>query len=136
MEIDVITTIQRNPKLESVRSVAVIVAHPDDETLWAGGLILSHPEWSLRIASICRGDDADRAPKFQKVLARLNAEGGMANLDDGPEQTPLSDHMLRETVLSLLPERDYDLIITHAPCGEYTRHRRHEEVSRDRKSVV
>jgi LmbE family N-acetylglucosaminyl deacetylase len=23
---------------------AVIVAHPDDETLWAGGLMLMHPE--------------------------------------------------------------------------------------------
>ena len=23
----------------------MIVAHPDDETLWAGGTILKHPEW-------------------------------------------------------------------------------------------
>ncbi len=34
------------------------------------------------------------------------------------------------TILALLPERDYDLLLTHAPCGEYTRHRRHEEVSK------
>jgi len=27
----------------SAKTVAIIVAHPDDETLWAGGTILSHP---------------------------------------------------------------------------------------------
>ncbi len=30
----------------------------------------------------------------------------------------------------MLPERSYDLILTHALNGEYTRHHRHEEVSR------
>jgi len=30
----------------------------------------------------------------------------------------------------LLPPKKYDLIITHSLCGEYTRHRRHEETSR------
>jgi LmbE family N-acetylglucosaminyl deacetylase len=30
---------------EIPKSVAVIIAHPDDETLWAGGIILSHPSW-------------------------------------------------------------------------------------------
>jgi LmbE family N-acetylglucosaminyl deacetylase len=27
------------------KSVAIIVAHPDDETLWAGGEILNNPLW-------------------------------------------------------------------------------------------
>ena len=30
--------------LEGNNECAVIVAHPDDETLWAGGLMLMHPE--------------------------------------------------------------------------------------------
>ncbi len=25
--------------------VALVVAHPDDETLWAGGTLLQHPGW-------------------------------------------------------------------------------------------
>jgi hypothetical protein len=29
------------------KTVAVIVAHPDDEKLWAGGTILSHPFWNF-----------------------------------------------------------------------------------------
>jgi LmbE family N-acetylglucosaminyl deacetylase len=29
------------------KNVAIIVAHPDDETLWAGGTILNHPYWRI-----------------------------------------------------------------------------------------
>jgi len=32
--------------------VAVIVAHPDDETLWAGGLLIDHPEWDVFVACL------------------------------------------------------------------------------------
>lgn len=109
--------------------VGIIVAHPDDETLWAGGLLLSHPEWSPVIVSLCRGSDPDRAPKFRRALERLGATGHMGDLDDGPDQMPLSTAVVQEAVLSLLPERSYDLLVTHAPQGEYTRHRRHEEIS-------
>ena len=53
----------------------------------------------------------------------------MADLDDGPEQLPLERKLVRATLRSLIAERDFDLVITHAPHGEYTRHLRHEEVS-------
>jgi hypothetical protein len=54
----------------------------------------------------------------------------MADMDDGPEQVPLPDNEVKETMLRLLPSRHYDLILTHGFWGEYTRHVRHEEVSR------
>ncbi len=109
--------------------VAVIVAHPDDETLWAGGLLLSHPEWSSFIVTLCRGEDSDRAPKFFKVMDCLGAKGVMGNLDDGPDQFPLSSQRVKDAILSLLPRLDFDILLTHAPQGEYTWHRRHGEVS-------
>lgn len=108
---------------------AVIVAHPDDETLWAGGLMLSNPACQWFIAALCRGSDPDRAPRFSRMLESLSARGAMADLDDSPEQSPLSIPVVQSTLLNLLPARSYDLILTHAPRGEYTRHRRHEEVS-------
>ena len=117
-------------ELGKTARVAVIVAHPDDETLWAGGLLLSHPEWSPFIVTLCRGKDPDRAPKFLKTLERLGAKGAMGDLDDGPDQVPLPPRMVQDAILSLLPGRDYDMLLTHAPVGEYTWHRRHEEVSR------
>lgn len=111
-------------------TAAVIVAHPDDETLWAGGFILNQPAWEWTILSLCRGSDPDRAPRFREVLKAFGAQGNMADLDDGPEQKPLAEKEILETILDLLPERDYDLVITHDPCGEYTRHLRHEETGR------
>ncbi len=54
----------------------------------------------------------------------------MADLDDGPEQLPLADELLEQAVLRSLPRRDFARILTHSPLGEYTRHKRHEEVAR------
>ena len=112
------------------KTVAVVVAHPDDETLWAGGTILNRPSWHCFIVTLCRASDSDRAPRFFQALARLGADGKMGDLDDGPEQTPLVENELQGTILQLLPQEHFDLVITHSPMGEYTRHRRHEEISR------
>jgi len=111
----------------SSKKVALIVAHPDDETLWAGGTILSHPFWDCFIVCLCRGNDTDRAPKFRQALQVLRSEGTMGDLDDGPDQRPLEEHEVEETILELLPPHYYDLVISHNPLGEYTRHIRHEE---------
>jgi len=85
------------------KAVAVIVAHPDDETLWAGGTILSHPSWQCFIVCLCRGNDNNRAPKFLKALQILGSEGIMGDLDDGPEQKPLDENELKRVILQLLP---------------------------------
>ncbi len=112
-----------------ISTAAVIVAHPDDETLWAGGAILMHPEIDWTIMALCRKSDTDRAPKFFKVMDILKAKGFMADLDDGPEQKPLEQADIRQAILTALPQKSYDVILTHGPKGEYTRHLRHEEVS-------
>jgi LmbE family N-acetylglucosaminyl deacetylase len=112
------------------RRAAVIVAHPDDETLWVGGTILSHPSWRWFILSLCRGSDPDRAPRFFNTLKILGAEGRMDDLDDGPEQIPLAKHEIERAVLRSLPTMRFDRVFTHSPAGEYTRHRRHEETGK------
>lgn len=115
---------------ENTKSVVVIVAHPDDETLWSGGTILSFPHWHWFIVCLCRRNDADRSHKFHEVLKTFNAEGIMGDLDDGPDQKPLAENELESAILDLLPVTHFDLVITHNPNGEYTRHLRHEETSK------
>src|SRR5574338_1134244 len=100
---------------EKTKSVAVIVAHPDDETLWAGGTILTQPARGCFIVTLCRGSDTDRAPKFYRALEALGAEGTMGDLDDGPEQVPLAEDQRQESILQLLPQTHFDLILSHSP---------------------
>ena len=109
---------------------AVVVAHPDDETLWCGGHILTHPECDWRIVTLCRASDPDRAPKFRRALEQLGAVGEMADLDDERDQVPLPIEQIQETISRLLDGKSYSLVLTHGPKGEYTRHRRHEECCR------
>lgn len=116
--------------IKNQKNIAVIVAHPDDETLWCGGTILQHPDCNWFVACLCRKNDPDRAPKFRRVLKILNATGVMGDLDDGPEQIPLNIKEVKNKILVLLPKHNFDLIITHSPQGEYTKHLRHEEVGR------
>ena len=82
---------------KKAKTVAVIVAHPDDETLWAGGTILNQPAWNWFIVTLCRANDADRAPRFFQALHTLGANGKMSDLDDGPEQKPLSENEIQKT---------------------------------------
>lgn len=109
------------------KTVGLIVAHPDDETLWAGGTILNHPSWKCFIACLCRGNDSERSEKFFNAIKIYKAEGIMGDLDDGPDQKPLDDSEVEKAILDLLPPVHFDLLISHNPKGEYTRHLRHEE---------
>ena len=120
------------PKQEHKKSktVAIIVAHPDDETLWAGGTILRHPTWQWFIVCLCRASDTERALRFYNALKVLKSEGIMGDLDDSPEQKALDEDEIERAILDLLPQKHFDLIISHNPTGEYTRHVRHEEASK------
>lgn len=114
----------------STKKVALIVAHPDDETLWAGGTILSHPSWQWFIICLCRGSDTGRANKFKEALKVLKSEGIMGDLDDGPDQKVLDEKEVEHAIIDLLPPKYFDLIISHNPAGEYNRHIRHEEAGK------
>jgi LmbE family N-acetylglucosaminyl deacetylase len=112
-----------------IKTAVIIVAHPDDETIWAGGTILTYPEVNWTVLTLCRKSDPDRAPKFLIAAQQLGAKGYMADLDDGPDQKPLNQTDVRQAILIAISQRSFDIILTHSPRGEYTRHLRHEETS-------
>lgn len=108
----------------------VIVAHPGDETLWAGGTLLMHPDSCWTVVTLTRKSDSDRASGFFKAMECYGAKGIMGDLDDEPDQKPLRMVDVEDAIMALLPSYRYDLILMHSFWGEYTRNRRHEEVAK------
>ncbi len=107
--------------------VACIVAHPDDETLWAGGTIMSHPSWKCFIVSVFKGKFPESSTNFYKALKSLKAEGVIGNLDDenGMKQTDVKK--IKQEILKLLPHKHFDMILSHNPSGEFRKNPDNEE---------
>jgi|TARA_Y100000310_G_C20517404_1_gene731894 LmbE family N-acetylglucosaminyl deacetylase len=105
--------------------ILVIVAHPDDETIWMGGLLLKNlGKWNTTIFSLCRKNDKDRAPKFKRVCNIYNAESYMSDLEDEKlNKIPPKEVKKRLKKFS----GKYDKIFTHNKNGEYG-HIRHKDV--------
>jgi LmbE family N-acetylglucosaminyl deacetylase len=112
------------------KKAALIVAHPDDETLWAGETILSHPSWDWFIVSLSRGGETDHAQNFLQALQQLGAKGEIRNLDTLDDQSPLNETEVKQTILALLPEHYFDLVISHYAAEKYTEHNRHDETGK------
>jgi len=98
----------------------VVVAHPDDETIWMGGTILGHPAIAWTIFVLCRKNDKERYPKFLRATKLYNAQGIMSDLKDSgiltlKESLPETEKRIRRN----LKNKKFDYIFTHGSNGEY-----------------
>ena len=112
----------------------ILVAHPDDETIWMGGTILKYRDWDWTIISLCRKEDPDRKPKFMKVCNYYKAACVISDLDD-KELKPLPINYIESKIRAIIPENSYDYIFTHGDNGEYG-HMRHKEIHQAVKKLI
>lgn len=107
----------------------VIVAHPDDETIWMGGTILKNKKLNWTIFSLCRLSDPDRAPKYFKVCKFYGAQAIMTDLEDDDQLSiERSVPVIKKLITAKIKNKKYDYIFTHGVNGEYG-HKRHKGVN-------
>jgi LmbE family N-acetylglucosaminyl deacetylase len=107
------------------KTALVIVAHPDDETIWMGGTILKNNfDWT--IFSLCRKSDLDRAPKFKKVCNFYNAKSIITDVEDD-KLSPIKTQEIISIIEKNLKQKKFGFIFTHGKGGEYG-HQRHTEI--------
>lgn len=102
---------------------AVVVAHPDDESLFFGGLVIAEPgdDWTVICCSIPRLDPI-RAWKFFDACAVLGASGLLLPFVESEPHKPLGH-------LDALDLSRFDEVVTHNEHGEYG-HAHHVELHR------
>lgn len=88
-----------------------VVSHPDDETLWAGGLIQQTPGAVVICCSIPRRDPV-RADKFVDACRVLGATPRLIMVEESAPNEPLPG-------VDFLDLEEFDHIITHGAAGEY-----------------
>lgn len=108
----------------------VLVAHPDDETIWMGGTIMTNPQVEWTCFSLCRLSDRDRRPKFRRVCRYLSAKSIMADFDDeGKIGLEESIPLIKSLVKQRLSGQQFDCVFTHGENGDYG-HERHIGLNR------
>lgn len=105
---------------------AIFTAHPDDETVWMGGTILSKNNWNWKIfiathkAQDDRGREFTRAIEEYRVCVRnLDFEFIQIMEDSQDENKICKDKDRYDNELNKISLNDYDVIFTHNIDGEY-----------------
>lgn len=91
--------------------VAVVVGHPDDETLWAGGYLKANPGTDVLVCTIPI-KDPQRCADFFKVCSYWKANGSF--IARHTDREPLKDLRHVQRIVE-----GYDLVLTHNAIGEY-----------------
>ena len=113
----------------------MIVAHPDDETLWGGDALEQEKGWF--VICLTNSQNKLRAEKFNNVMDVFQVERRMYDFPDLGDE-PFTTDVLKdlETVLAnIVNQPSVKKVVTHSPDGEYG-HAAHKTISSVVKSVI
>lgn len=98
----------------------MIVAHPDDETIWGGSHLL---KGHYLVVCLTNGKNKVRKKEFMKVMKETHNQGIMFDYPDKTEgkrdQWLHVQQDIKKDVQELVHKKDWEMVITHNPLGEY-----------------
>lgn len=107
----------------------MIVAHPDDETIWGGANLIKD---NYLVVCITCGTNKVRVEEIKNALDYSNDKLLMLDYPDkvmGKRSNWKSERkQIRKDLRKVLEYKDWDLVITHNPDGEYG-HQHHKITS-------
>ena len=108
----------------------MIVAHPDDETIW-GGSHLTHGNYT--VLCITNGNNKKRKKEFMKVMEKTHSKGIILSFPDKTkgkrDNWKSCKKDIQREIKKEIDSKDWDQIVTHNPDGEYG-HIHHKKVSK------
>ncbi len=109
----------------------MIVAHPDDESLFGGAQLL---QGGWKVACVTNGTNAVRQREFDAAMRLANAEGVIWNHRD-QRYRKLDEDAVAADLRALLAEQRWTQIVTHGAAGEYG-HQHHVQIHKLVRSLV
>lgn len=108
----------------------MIVAHPDDESLFGGAALITEGNW--KVVCVTNGDNPVRRKEFEEVMYVTNSSFEMWDYCD-QYHLPLS--VSKEELERVLFEQDWEKVVTHNKQGEYG-HPHHKQLHVLIKSIL
>ncbi|WP_110932896.1 PIG-L deacetylase family protein [Paenibacillus bouchesdurhonensis] len=104
----------------------MIVAHPDDESIFGGGALIFEPGW--RVICLTNANDEIRAKEFKQAMEYAGVRYEMWDYPDEYEGT-FDDEEVKRDLKQVLNSGNYERVVTHNLHGEYG-HSQHKALSR------
>lgn len=104
----------------------MIVAHPDDESIFGGAALLRENGW--KVICLTNGDDDTRSREFRKAMKMV---GAAYEIWDYPDiyKGSFDRDMVCKDLRKTINKQKYRRIVTHNLCGEYG-HSQHISLSK------
>ena len=108
----------------------MIVAHPDDETIWGGAHLM---KGNYTVLCITNGNNKKRKAEFNQVMKKAGSKGMILSFPDKTngkrDNWKSCKKEIKNKIKKVIDSKDWDEIITHNPNGEYG-HIHHKMVSK------
>lgn len=94
----------------------MIVAHPDDESIFGGATLLQEKGW--KVVCLTNGDHPVRSKEFRKAMEYARTDCEMWCYPD-QWMGDFNRKKLSKDIGRVLKQDNYEKVVTHGPFGEY-----------------